>query len=292
MHPATTADWKLVDGTLRGFAITQCQLDSEIGRWLLAAQRTKPWEKCGMRSIYEYVERMFPWGTQAISERLRTAKALEELPTLDAELSCGRLNFSVVREVTRVATPETVAEWIEAVRLMTARQVEEKVARHVKGERPKDPGDVSRVKKRITLTFSADQWAIVASALAVMRKHDATLTDEECFRLMSSAAVDAIKSESPDTPLPARPYRLQVEIGLDGTSFLKGVTEERHEISPALAECAQCDAEVWIRRPDGTVERVRTAIPQPMRRLLNEQSKGRCELCRIRIDPQLHHLCS
>src|SRR3954469_6139102 len=149
MHPARSADWKLVDGTLRGLALAKAQLDSEIGRWLIAAPRTKPWEKCGQRSLYEYFERIFGWTPHTIAERLRTAAELVMLPELDAELASGRMNFTVVRELTRVANADTEREWIDFAAGKTSREVAEKVARHVKGERPKDPGDVSRAKKKM-----------------------------------------------------------------------------------------------------------------------------------------------
>lgn len=256
MNPAPNADWKVVDENLRRLAREVAQRDSEIGHWLLAAEETKPWLKAGMRSIYEYVEHLFGWTPHTITERIRTAKALLHLPKLDAQLAAGRMNWSVVRELTRVATAATEGDWIEFARRKTVRTVEKKVAKHVQGEKPTDPGDISRVRKRMYFSFSADQ---------------------------SAAA-----TETGETP--RRPFRLQVEIGLDGTSFLKGVGEERYEISPALAECAQCDAEVWIRRPDGRVERVRVAVPQPMRRRIYERAEGCCEVCGIRLEPQLHHL--
>src|SRR4051812_16890001 len=127
MHPATSADWKLVDGTLRGLALAKAQLDSEIGHWLLAAQRTKPWEKCGIRSLYEYFERIFGWTPHTIAERLRTATELRGLPELAAELASGRMNFSVVRELTRVANYETERDWIDFADRKTGREVAEKV---------------------------------------------------------------------------------------------------------------------------------------------------------------------
>ncbi len=289
MNSAPEADWKLVDQNLRRLAREVAQRDSEIGYWLLAAEETKPWLKGGMRSIYEYVEHLFGWTPHTITERIRTAKALLLLPQLDAELAAGSMNWSVVRELTRVATAATESAWIEFARGKTVRAVEKKVAKHAQGETPSDPGDISRVRKRMYFCFSADQFAVVAASIARLRKHDATLTDEEAVTMMASSAFQSATA-TPAGETPRRPFRLQVEIGLDGSSFLKGVGEERLEISPALAECAQCDAEVWIRRPDGRVERVRVAVPQPMRRRLYERAEGCCEVCGIRLEPQLHHL--
>ncbi len=135
MNPAPNADWKIVDENLRRLAREVAQRDSEIGHWLLAAEDTKPWLKAGMRSIYEYVEHLFGWTPHTITERIRTAKALLLLPQLEAELAAGRMNWSIVRELTRVATAATEDDWIEFARRKTVRTVEKKVAKHVLGEK-------------------------------------------------------------------------------------------------------------------------------------------------------------
>ena len=129
-----------------------------------------------MRSFYEYFERIFGWTPHTIAERLRTATEIALLPELDAELASGRINFSVVRELTRIATPDTEREWIDFAAGKTVREVEEKIARHVKGERPRDRGDISRVKKKMFFALSADQYAVVRSAFALMRKYDPMLS--------------------------------------------------------------------------------------------------------------------
>ncbi|HVO31015.1 MAG TPA: hypothetical protein VMV18_09775, partial [bacterium] len=74
-----------------------------------------------------------------------------------------------------MATPETEAEWIDAVQGKTARVVEAKVARHVRGERPSDEGDPKRVRMRMVLEFTSHQWAIVHRRFAEMRKGDPSL---------------------------------------------------------------------------------------------------------------------
>ena len=56
-----------------------------------------------------------------------------------ASLATGMITYSAVREVTRVATPETEAAWVAAVAGRTVRQIEEAVSGHVVGDRPGDP---------------------------------------------------------------------------------------------------------------------------------------------------------
>src|SRR5207247_450609 len=68
-------------------------------------------------------------------------RALGELPELNEALASGELTFTAVRELTRVVTPETEDEWIEAATDKNVRQIEELVAGHRPGDRPSDPGD-------------------------------------------------------------------------------------------------------------------------------------------------------
>lgn len=49
-------------------------------------------------------------------DRVRVARALTELPEVREGFSAGRLSYSQVRAITRVATPEDQGRWIDAAR--------------------------------------------------------------------------------------------------------------------------------------------------------------------------------
>ena len=82
------------------------------------------------------LERTFGYAPRIAHERLRVAQALDGLPDLRARLAEGQLNWSAVRELTRVAVPETEADWIEAADGQTVRDVERMVRGRVPGDRP------------------------------------------------------------------------------------------------------------------------------------------------------------
>jgi hypothetical protein len=67
------------------------------------------------------------------------AEALEALPILAEALRSGRACWSVLRELTRVATPETEREWLATAEGRTAREVERLVSGLAPGSRPSDP---------------------------------------------------------------------------------------------------------------------------------------------------------
>jgi Domain of unknown function (DUF222) len=60
----------------------------------------------------------------AAREHVRVARALNTLPRLAQALAHGELSYSKVRELTRVATPETEAQLVAAARAGTAEHVE------------------------------------------------------------------------------------------------------------------------------------------------------------------------
>lgn len=57
-------------------------------------------------------------------DHVRVARALRELPLTTAEFAAGRLSYSKVRAITRVATPDTEAELVQVARSGTADQVQ------------------------------------------------------------------------------------------------------------------------------------------------------------------------
>jgi len=110
----------------------------------------------GFGCFGEYVERLLGYGRRSIDERLRVAEALERLPSLAQALRDGRVIGSVVRELTRVAIPENEDAWLEVVRGRTVRQVEELVAGHQPGDRPRTESPLPSVAdKRVRCALDA-----------------------------------------------------------------------------------------------------------------------------------------
>src|SRR5689334_11118384 len=103
--------WRGAHEALLRLAEKRAGLDFEEGRWLLAALRAGTHLRLGYGSFHEYAERLFGYGPRVTQEKLRVAEALEELPEAARELQAGRVSFSAVRELTRVATQKTEREW-------------------------------------------------------------------------------------------------------------------------------------------------------------------------------------
>src|SRR6266511_5597119 len=96
-------DWRRAHEELSRLAKSRARLDWEEGRSLLDALRSGAHLHLGFGSFGEYIERILGYRRRSTDERLRVAEALENLPELGQALREGRMSWSVVRELTRVA---------------------------------------------------------------------------------------------------------------------------------------------------------------------------------------------
>src|SRR5690606_3353476 len=134
-------DWRAIHGRLLQLAREAAQIDWEIGRQLLRAQRAGCHLRLGFASLLEYADHLLGYAPHTTTERLRVASALEELPQTTQALRSGEVSFSAVRELTRVATPDTEAKWLAGARQRTVREVERLVKGHRPGDSPDDAAD-------------------------------------------------------------------------------------------------------------------------------------------------------
>jgi len=148
-------DWRWAHAKLSKLATCRARLDWDEGRSLLDALRSGAHLHLGFGSFGEYVERLLGYCRRSTEERLRVAEALERLPALGQALRDGKCNWSVARELTRVATRENERAWLEVARGRTVRQIEELVAGRNPGDEPEDEPETSM--RRHVLRFDAQQ---------------------------------------------------------------------------------------------------------------------------------------
>src|SRR5262245_52025303 len=105
-------EWESLDRRLRTVARSRGALDAREAELLRYAEELQLWRAFGYASLLEYMERAMGYSPHTALERLRVAKALVDLPRLAEALESGQLRHSAVRELTRVASNGTEAEWI------------------------------------------------------------------------------------------------------------------------------------------------------------------------------------
>jgi hypothetical protein len=101
--------------------------------------RTDTWMGIGMVSCAQWLNLHRGIGEVAAREKLRVAHAIRELPAINAAFRDGRVSYSKVRAMTRVATPENESVLLNIALHGTAAHVERTV-RHFR--LPADIGEL------------------------------------------------------------------------------------------------------------------------------------------------------
>jgi hypothetical protein len=189
-------------------------LDREIGelaadisaatcRWLLLVaefDRRGGYEQWGYASCATWLAWRCSIASRAAYENLRVARSLTELPRITAGFSAGRLSYSKVRALTRVAEPDNERELLELAEHATASQLE----RIITGYRNAiSAGDAEEARARrhfstrwepdgtlrLTGNLPAEEGALLLEALAIVEE-----------KLRSERIADGLADGQPATP--------------------------------------------------------------------------------------------
>jgi len=284
------AAWLQAHQELVRLANDRAGLDFEEGRWLLRAHREETHLRIGFASFLEYAERLFGYGPRLTREKLRVAEALEELPDTARALRTGTINFSVARELTRVATLSTEKEWLEAAQGRTAREVERLVSGHRPGSLPDDVPDSDLKRHVLRLELAATVMAAFREAMEKMRRDAGeSLDDDAALLLLCRAAL-----EGPDDP-----GRSSFQIGVMLCERCGRATQQGHgesfEVGPEVVAMAACDGQHIGHvgaHVGATPSRATQTIPPKVRRAVLRRDGKKCRLpgCRHTRFVDVHHI--
>src|SRR6187399_1608885 len=232
------ASWRQAHEALVRLATERAGLDFDEGRALLRARHSGAHVRLGFASFLEYAERLFGYGPKLTQEKLRVAEALEELPEIAGELRTGAINFSVAREVTRVAIPSTEKEWLEAARGRTVREVEQLVNGHRPGSLPDDVADSRLERHLLRLDLSGEVLATYREAMAKIRRDAGEpLDDDAAFLLLCRQTLAGNRD----------PGRSSYQIALTVCERCRRATQQGRgeliDVGPEIVEMAECDAQ-------------------------------------------------
>ena len=146
-------------------------LDAALHRLLTdlrAFDASKHWADAGARSCASWLSWRVGWDPGTAREHLRVARALGELPRIDAALREGRLSYSKVRALTRVATPATEAALLDDAHRTTAVQLELicRALRSVQRQAALSADEV-RARRRVTRRERDDGMVSIEAVLPV-----------------------------------------------------------------------------------------------------------------------------
>jgi hypothetical protein len=231
----------VVDHALGALAARSRAHEVELARWLLRAEAIAVHRRFGCASLAEYVERRLGLSPRELREKLRVARALETLPALGEALGTGDLSWSAVRELTRVATPETEAEWLAFGRGRTVRQLERKVALHQRGDGPRSPRLHAHAPRRVVFEVAPEDLSTVRAAMDVLWQElgggKESPTPGKLLVAMAEVVLGRRAVES-------AAYQTSVTICAGCSRTWQRAGGELVEVSDAVAGCARCDGEV------------------------------------------------
>src|SRR5262245_51705144 len=116
-----------IDALADDIAIAAAHIDAATHGLLTSIRRFDAaggWAWQGARSCAHWLSWRIGLGLGAAREKVRVAKALAELPHVDAALMRGELSFAKVRAITRVATPDNELLLLQYAQSATGSQLE------------------------------------------------------------------------------------------------------------------------------------------------------------------------
>lgn len=134
------------------------QLNAETYRWLALVREFDDrmgWAKWGCRNCAEWLALRCQMSLSAAREKVRTAQALRLLPKISAAFADGRLSYSKVRAVTRVAERHNEEKLLRYALEVSAAQLEER-CREMRNGGPEAVEGARTAWERRSLTLRRD----------------------------------------------------------------------------------------------------------------------------------------
>jgi hypothetical protein len=284
-------EWQHAHQQLSSLALARAGLDFDEGRWLIQALRCGVHVRLGHGSFAEYVERLFGYSPRLTQDKLRVAEAIQTLPAMAHALSAGEISWSALRELTRVAAPDTERDWLNAARGGTVREIEQLVSgRHV-GDHPGDARDARAVRHVLRLELSGEALATFREALAKIRRDAGQLLDDDAaMLLMARSVLGGPKDEA----------RASYQVALTVCETCRAGKQQGRgklvDVRPEVVAMAMCDAQhigtTHVGRAAASPTRASQNIPPAVRRAVLRRDNGRCVFpgCRHATFLDVHHI--
>jgi len=280
----TVPAWARLHGEMKAATRRRSAWDAEHARHLREAEAIQLWNHCGYISILEYLEREHGIDPRTANDRLRVSQALADLPMLEAELEDGTFQYSHVKELTRVVTPETEDEWIAAARGKTCAEVQQMVAGHKKGDGPDDPDDPDLRLRRVTVEMTPQMLAMYrAQRVAIEAEMGHRLEERDVWQIILVRSAEC--REGASTPAQISICAHCKRGWQDGAGF-------RAELDPAEIACALCDAEHLGSVDCAEPGRKQSTLSDKKRKRIIARDHHRCAVpgCRSARNIDVHHI--
>ena len=307
VHPSIRGMERLGDE----IALLAAHITVATARWLELIREFDlgaGWAHAGAKSCAEWLSWRVGTGLGAAREHVRVARALATLPRVADAFAHGKISYSKVRAITRVATPETEQRLLTVALCGTASHTEQIVRAWRRVDRAAENKEAAQRHRNRLLRVYQDvdgmfvlQGRLTPVAGAVVRK----ALEAACDLLYGKGPLNPAEGEPPtmgqrradalamiaETALhqeldPGAPgERYQVVVHVDAQVLAdpdqpgQSVLEDGDHVSAETSRRLACDATRVVMREDSegriTEVGVRTrTIPPPLRRALQRRDRG------------------
>jgi hypothetical protein len=133
-----------------------------LGRCLLAIERSQSYLEFGCSSAVHYAVSQLGLSAQNARATLRVTRQLEDLPLLTLAAEEGWLPWSKLREVVRIATPETESHWLEMCKKLNYHQLETLVSRSA------SPNSQEPISSQLRLQLAPEALQVLQQTMQII----------------------------------------------------------------------------------------------------------------------------
>jgi hypothetical protein len=123
MNPAELSKDELID-QVKTWAARVARGEYELCRLIGELDTREAWAGHGVTSCAHWLTWQLGWCDSTSRERVRVGVARRELPLISAAFAAGRVTYSQVRAITRIATAADEPKWLELARHCTGAQLD------------------------------------------------------------------------------------------------------------------------------------------------------------------------
>lgn len=262
----------------------------------------------GYADVFQLARLRFGMGVRRARERVRIGRALRGLPQTEQAFVEGSLGYARVRELTRVATPESEGVWLQVASELPLRALERRVAEassgaeHAKTNEPATVRWASPDSIEVRLNLPAASWALFERAMAGARHKSAASSGPGAPEPPGRSLSDAEALEAVARDALARQTDGEDRTDLHNLLVLYQCRSCRRteietgagpvELDQPAAQRLACDAKRCELESEGRTVSHGGPLPAPVRRavLLRDRMRCRSPGCTRRRYVDVHHI--
>ncbi|TMQ21702.1 MAG: HNH endonuclease [Deltaproteobacteria bacterium] len=192
-----------------------------------------------------------------------------------------------MRELTRVATAETEADWLAASRGLVANQVERLVAGHEPGDRPDDPTHPDLRPRVVRIELPPEVYALWRQARTVVAtERGAEISDADFVETICRGAI------APGSGADGPAHQIAYTQCPDCRRATQNGAGREIDVAPEVFERASCDAKILGSLDTASPERATTTVTPRLREQVFARDHHCCTVpgCRSARNLEVHHI--